>query len=113
VCLGVWVALAGRNVADKILAIVFPISAFVAAGFEHSVANMYFIPLGLFLRESLTGSLANIESLTWTGLVRNLIPVTLGNLVGGAGMVGLVYYVIYRRHATTELPAEATIDRDQ
>lgn len=100
VCLGVWLAMAGRNVADKILAIVFPISAFVAAGFEHSVANMYFIPLGLFLRESMLTTSTTMEALTWTGLARNLIPVTLGNLFGGAGMVGLVYYVIYRRHAT-------------
>lgn len=99
VCLGVWLAMAGRNVADKILAIVFPISAFVAAGFEHSVANMYFIPLGLFLRESMLTTSTTMEALTWTGLARNLIPVTLGNLFGGAGMVGLVYYVIYRRHA--------------
>jgi formate/nitrite transporter FocA (FNT family) len=91
--------MAGRNVADKILAIVFPISAFVAAGFEHSVANMYFIPLGLFLRESIATSGAGMEPLTWMGLARNLVPVTLGNLFGGAGMVGLVYYVIYRRHA--------------
>jgi formate/nitrite transporter len=99
VCLAVWLAMAGRNVTDKILAIVFPISGFVAAGFEHSVANMYFIPLGLFLRESIAMSGAGIEPLTWTGLARNLVPVTLGNLLGGAGMVGLVYYVIYRRHA--------------
>jgi formate transporter len=88
VCLAVWLALAGRNVTDKILAIIFPISAFVAAGFEHSVANMYFIPLGIFL---------HAEAVTWSGLAHNLIPVTLGNLVGGAEMVGLVYYVIYRR----------------
>lgn len=92
VCLAVWLALAGRTVTDKILAIVFPISAFVAAGFEHSVANMYFIPLGLFLSEG-----AATGALSWSGFVHNLIPVTLGNLVGGAGLVGLVYWVIYRR----------------
>ncbi len=100
VCLAVWIALAGRNVTDKILAIIFPISAFVAAGFEHSVANMYFIPLGIFLRgEVPPDSIPNLDALTWIGFLQNLLPVTLGNLVGGAGMVGLVYYVIYRRQS--------------
>ncbi len=100
VCLAVWIAIAGRNVADKILAIIFPVSAFVAAGFEHSVANMYLIPLGIFLRPEFSpGSIPNLDALTWLGFCRNMLPVTLGNLVGGAGMVGLVYYVIYRRNA--------------
>lgn len=99
VCLAVWLALAGRTVTDKILAIIFPISAFVAAGFEHSVANLYFIPLGLFL----SGADAS-TALTWSGFVHNLIPVTLGNLVGGAGLVGLVYWVIYRRATVTGVP---------
>ncbi|MEQ2006762.1 MAG: formate/nitrite transporter family protein [Limisphaerales bacterium] len=103
VCLAVWLALAGRTVTDKILAIIFPISAFVAAGFEHSVANMYFIPLGLFLRDgSITGALS------WGGFLHNLVPVTLGNLVGGAGLVGLVYWVVYRRDS----PSAATSRTD-
>ena len=94
VCLAVWLAMAGRSVADKILAIIFPVSAFVAAGFEHSVANMYFIPLGIFLGADIgTG-----------GLLHNLVPVTLGNLVGGSGMVGLVYHIIYRRRKTLPVP---------
>jgi formate transporter len=97
VCLAVWIALAGRNVADKILAILFPITAFVAAGFEHSVANMYFIPLGLFLRGRVAGSGTEWDGLDWAGLVHNLVPVTLGNIFGGAVMVALVYWVIYRR----------------
>lgn len=100
VCLAVWLAMAGRTVTDKVLAIVFPITAFVACGFEHSVANMYFIPLGVFLREQAVASgAASLDALNWVGLARNLLPVTLGNLVGGAGMVGLVYWVIYRRGA--------------
>jgi len=104
VCLAVWLALAGRTVTDKILAIVFPISAFVAAGFEHSVANMYFIPLGLFL-----GGSEAAGALTWGGFMHNLIPVTLGNLVGGAVLVGLVYWVIYRRPAPgAPAPTNAT-----
>jgi formate transporter len=103
VCLAVWLAMAGRTVTDKVLAIVFPIAAFVACGFEHSVANMYFIPLGIFLREQAVASGAtNLDALHWFGLARNLLPVTLGNLVGGAGMVGLVYWVIYRRGAAAE-----------
>ena len=87
VCLAVWLAMAGRTVTDKILAITFPIAAFVAAGFEHSVANMYFLPLAIFLH----------ADITLADMLRNLLPVTLGNLVGGAGMVGLVYHTIYRR----------------
>ena len=101
VCLSVWLAMAGRTVTDKVLAIVFPIAAFVACGFEHSVANMYFIPLGRFLREQAVASGAtHLDALNWLGLARNLLPVTLGNLVGGAGMVGLVHWVIYRRGAS-------------
>jgi formate/nitrite transporter len=87
VCLAVWVAMAGRTVSDKILGIIFPIAAFVAAGFEHSVANMYFIPLGVFLH----------ADIGFAEMFRNLVPVTLGNLVGGVAMVGLVYHTIYRR----------------
>ncbi len=97
VCLAVWLAMAGHTVVDKILAIVFPISAFVAAGFEHSVANMYFIPLGMMLADGVTLPAAvNVASLGWTGLAHNLVAVTLGNIVGGAAMVALVYYLVYR-----------------
>jgi formate/nitrite transporter len=97
VCLGIWLAMAGRSVIDKIVAIVFPISAFVAAGFEHSVANMYFIPLGIFLQSRVPATTS--ENLSWLGLCTNLLPVTLGNLVGGGVLVALIYYLIYRRHA--------------
>lgn len=97
VCLAVWLALAGRTVADKIIAIVFPISAFVAAGFEHSVANMYFIPLGIFVQEQLPTPA--LPTLNWAGLLSNLIPVTLGNVVGGGGMVAAVYYLVYCRRS--------------
>jgi formate/nitrite transporter len=95
VCLAVWLAMAGRTVTDKILAIIFPVAAFVAAGFEHSVANMYFLPLGHFLD----------GGITITGMIHNLVPVTLGNLLGGAGMVGLVYHTIYRRGNTPSTPS--------
>lgn len=94
VCIAVWMALAGRSVVDKVLAIVFPISAFVALGFEHCVANMFFIPMGLMLKAyGSTGA----EAITWAGFANNLAAVTLGNIVGGSVLVGLVYHVIYRR----------------
>jgi formate transporter len=94
VCLAVWIAMAGHTVTDKILAIVFPISAFVAAGFEHSVANMYLIPLGILLRDKTE---ASASSLDWTGFAANLLPVTLGNIAGGSVLVAMVYFMIYRR----------------
>jgi len=97
VCLAVWLALAARSVVDKIFAVIFPISAFVAAGFEHSVANMYFIPLGILLKDRLPAGGA--ENLSWPGLFSNLLPVTLGNIIGGGVMVALVYYFVYRYSA--------------
>jgi formate/nitrite transporter len=94
VCLALWMTMAGRSVTDKILAIVFPISAFVAAGFEHSIANMYFIPLGILLSH---GAPAGASFPTWWGLASNLVPVTLGNIAGGSIMVAAVYHLIYGR----------------
>jgi len=99
VCLAVWLALAGRSVVDKIFAVIFPISAFVAAGFEHSVANMYFIPLGVLLKDRL--AVTGADNLSWLALWSNLVPVTLGNIVGGGVMVALVYYLVYRRGVKT------------
>jgi len=102
VCMAVWLSLAGRSVVDKAVAIVLPISAFVAAGFEHSVANMYFIPLGILLRDSVDAAhFTGISSLNWQGYVHNLVPVILGNIVGGSGLVALVYHMIYRRPPAT------------
>ncbi len=88
VCLAVWLCFAAHHVAGKILAIVFPISAFVALGFEHSVANMYFIPLGMLVSG---GDISVMDFLN------NLVPVTLGNIVGGGVFVALVYWAIYLR----------------
>jgi formate transporter len=101
VCLAIWIALAGRSVVDKIFAIIFPISAFVAAGFEHSVANMYFIPLGILVQRHL--SLADLPTLRWLDLLNNLIPVTLGNVAGGGVMVALVYSLVYRHQALMDI----------
>jgi formate transporter len=102
VCLAVWLCFAGRTVVDKVLAILFPITAFVAMGFEHSVANMYFIPAGLVAKQqpeflSLISTM-NVDKLTIMNfLFDNLLPVTLGNLVGGSVFVGLFYWFIYLR----------------
>jgi formate transporter len=93
VCMAVWLSMAGRTVTDKILAVIFPITAFVAAGFEHSIANMYFIPLGILLKPQVPGAAASLD---WSGYAANLLPVTLGNIVGGGVLVALVYFVIYR-----------------
>ncbi len=88
VCLAVWLCFAAHSVSGKILAIIFPISAFVALGFEHSVANMYLIPVALF---------SGAEGVTVLGFVENLVPVTLGNILGGSVFVAAVYWVAYRR----------------
>lgn len=110
VCLAVWLCLGGRSATDKILSIIFPITAFVAAGFEHSVANMYFIPMGLMVKDTASvefwsqiGTTANaFANLTWVNFfLRNLLPVTIGNIIGGALMVGLVYWFIYLRPTWT------------
>jgi formate/nitrite transporter len=86
VCLAVWLCFAAHDVAGKVLAIIFPISAFVALGFEHSIANMYLIPIAW---------LAGAEAVTIGSFLANLVPVTLGNIVGGGLFVALVYWLIY------------------
>jgi formate/nitrite transporter len=90
VCLAVWLAMGGRTVADKILAVLFPITAFVAIGFEHSIANWFFLPYGMGL------DLIGVVPLN--GVVRNLAWVTVGNIVGGTLLVAAVYWVAYLRH---------------
>ena len=99
VCLAIWLCYSARTTTDRILSILFPITAFVACGFEHCVANMYFIPAGLLFALD-PGVLAayggSVSQLTWSSfVVCNLIPATLGNIVGGAVMVGAVYWVAY------------------
>jgi formate/nitrite transporter len=103
VCIAVWLTYSARSVTDKILAVIPPIAAFVAAGFEHSVANMYFIPVGLLIQtdEAWTASLAEAPddgSLGWGSfVVDNLIPVTIGNVVGGTVLVAALYWFVYLR----------------
>ena len=97
VCAAVWLAYAGRSVTDKMVAVILPISAFIAAGFEHCVANMYFLPLAwLLVQTGHTPANFDASLITISGIVHNLVPVTLGNIVGGAGFVGAVYWTIYR-----------------
>lgn len=98
VCLAVWLCMAGRSVTDKVLAVIFPITAFVALGFEHSVANMFFIPAGLLAQTEIATTMMVSEQLTIGGFFwHNLIPVTLGNMLGGSIFVGLFYWFIYLR----------------
>ncbi len=104
VCLAVWLSFASKDAIGKIIGIMIPIAAFVAAGFEHSVANMYFIPMGLFLKNQAMFeavlSPAILEGLTLkTFFVNNLIPVTIGNLIGGVLFVGVFYWNAYLRPA--------------
>lgn len=116
VCLAVWLSAGARSATDKILAIIFPITAFVAAGFEHSVANMYFVPIGLFIKglaptafwEATGVRAADFGNLTWSNFVfANLLPVTIGNIIGGGFMVGLVYWFIYLRPSWTKHPVSS------
>jgi formate/nitrite transporter len=101
VCLAIWMALASRQTIGKIFAIFFPIMAFVAIGFEHSVANMYFIPTGIFLING--AGMTNVagvdpNALGWISFLwRNLLPVTIGNIIGGAVFVGMSYWGAYLR----------------
>jgi formate/nitrite transporter len=102
VCMAVWMAMAGRSVADKAVAVIFPISAFVAAGFEHSIANMYLMPLAMLVQQA-DGLSAGQAAVTWGGMAGNLTIVIAGNLLGGSVLVGLTYHVIYRRPGSTAL----------
>jgi formate transporter len=105
VCMAVWLTFSARSTIDKIAAIIFPITAFVAAGFEHSIANMYFVPYALLIKQidpTFTASIAekvpNLHSLTWSAFfVDNLIPVTIGNVIGGAMLVAAAYWSIFLR----------------
>jgi formate/nitrite transporter len=92
VCLAVWMTMSAHTLVDKVVVIVPPIAAFVAAGYEHSIANMYFFPVALF-----HGASDAYPGVTWKRFLwNNLLPVTLGNLLGGAVLVGLVYWFVYR-----------------
>ncbi|NLZ39184.1 MAG: formate/nitrite transporter family protein [Firmicutes bacterium] len=107
VCLAVWLSMAGKDAFGKILGIMVPVTAFVAMGFEHSVANMYFIPMGILLsgQEALVANLnpAVLEGLNWSGfLLKNLLPVTIGNMIGGIFFVATAYWNVYLKPRTPE-----------
>lgn len=105
VCLAVWMTFSARSTTDKIAAIFFPITAFVAAGFEHSIANMYFIPVGLLIKgfdpafitsPAVVDAKLKLGALTWDAfLLNNLLPVTIGNIIGGCILVAAVYWSVY------------------
>ena len=105
VCLASWMCYGARTTVDRVVIIVPPIAAFVAAGFEHSIANVYFIPMGLFIKSgaddmfwnSIGKTAADFPALTWTNFLGNLIPVTVGNIIGGSILVGVVYWFVYLR----------------
>jgi formate transporter len=105
VCLAVWMAAAAKDIAGKLMAIFFPIWLFISSGFEHSIANMYYIPAGILAKSHSTWvnaalgmgvSQAKIDALNWvTMITKNLIPVTIGNITGGTVFVGFAYWLIY------------------
>ncbi len=105
VCMAVWLTYSARSTVDKILAIIFPITAFVAAGFEHSIANMYFIPFGLLIKgfdpafvSAVGKQVPHLDTLTWQAfLFNNLLPVTIGNIIGGTVLVAGFYWLIFLR----------------
>ncbi|WP_311492034.1 formate/nitrite transporter family protein [uncultured Anaerococcus sp.] len=104
VCLGVWMSLGARSYGSKVLSAFFPISIFVLSGFEHSIANMYYLPAGILAKNipdlaSKSGLGEGLASLNISNMVfKNLLPVTLGNMIGGAIFVGILYYFAYRTH---------------
>lgn len=106
VCLAIYLAASGKKTTDKILGIIFPTAAFIAMGFEHSVANMYFLTFGLLIKNDpsllsamqATGVTVDMSHLDYLGVVHNLIPVTLGNIVGGSVFIGLVYWLAFMRN---------------
>src|SRR5947209_8021727 len=110
VCLAIWLAASGKKVSDKILGIIFPLSAFVAMGFEHSIANMYFLIFPLWIKDDpslllaikAAGITVNTSNIDYMGVLHNIIPVTLGNIVGGCVFVGLVYWLAFLRNNRKE-----------
>ena len=116
VCMAIWLCYSAHTTTDKILSIIFPISAFVACGFEHSVANMYFLPAGLLIKmrarpdfwNLIHDSASSYAGITVMGILRNLAAVTLGNIFGGSAMVGLVYWFVYLRKPSRPSGDDAT-----
>ncbi len=116
VCLAIWMCYSARTNVDRVLTAVPPVAAFAAAGFEHCVANVYFIPMGLFIKAGAPESFWNavnmrasdFPDLTWANFIGNLVPVTIGNIVGGSLMVAAAYWFVYLRKRTNELRGKAS-----
>jgi formate transporter len=110
VCLAVWMCYSARTNVDRVLTAVPPVAAFAAAGFEHCIANVYFIPMGLFIKagapdsfwKSVNRTAADFPDLTWSNFICNLVPVTAGNILGGSLMVAAAYWFVYLRKRTDE-----------
>jgi len=111
VCIAVWMCFSARTTVDRVVIIIPPIAAFVAAGFEHSIANVYFIPMGLFIKAGAPDSFwkavgrtaSDFPELTWGNFLGNLLPVTIGNIIGGSVMIAAVYWFVYLRKASTQV----------
>jgi formate transporter len=104
--------MSARSTTDTILAVIFPITAFVAAGFEHSIANMYFIPIGIFIKNGASDAFwsqigmspSNFPGVTFENMfLKNLLPVTIGNIIGGSLLVGAVYWALYLRNSKEQV----------
>jgi formate transporter len=116
VCLAVWMCYSARTNVDRVLTAVPPVAAFAAAGFEHCIANAYFIPMGLFIKagapdsfwKSVNRTPADFPDLTWSNLICNLVPVTAGNIVGGSVMVAAACWFVYLRKRTDEPRPDAS-----
>ena len=107
VCLAVWLCFSSKSISGKIISILFPVTAFVSCGFEHSIANMYFVPKAIMMLNQQDSKIlalieqsgVNYDTVTWSNFfINNLLPVTLGNIIGGAVLVGLVYWFVYLRN---------------
>ncbi len=118
VCLGVWIGYAAHDVAGKVMGMMVVITAFVISSTEHSIANMYTIPAGIILRHDpgvvqALGKTVVSDALSWMGMLRHLVPVTIGNIIGGSVLVGGMYSAIYRRGAKMVEDKAATIGRQR
>lgn len=106
VCLAVWGAFAAKDIVSKVVIIWFPIMAFVTCGFEHCVANMYYLTAGMFAKSNpsfvAASGLSQDKIINGMGIVHNLIPVTLGNIVGGVVLVGISYFMVYKHKPAVE-----------
>ncbi len=122
VCLAVWLAVAAKDVVGKIFACFFPIMAFVTSGFEHCVANMYFVPMGIHIANATPNAVSAVESFGMTAdkvpqifnygnfIISNLIPVTLGNIVGGAVFVGAVYWFTFLKDSGVTVSSSKSVN---